>query len=211
MKIHQIGGLGYDSNMYLIVDDVVALIDAGTGQNFKTVRQNMEQLGLKPSDIRVLINTHCHFDHTGGDLDFLKAGCEIAIYESEAALLRKGDRYITMAHFFGAYPEPLQVARELREGNRIELGRTVLEVIHTPGHTQGSICLYEPRLGALFSGDTVFCGGVGRTDLPTGNYHALLQSLKKLAELKPKSLYPGHGTSADDDAHEIILSAIELI
>ncbi|MEM3452754.1 MAG: MBL fold metallo-hydrolase [Candidatus Hadarchaeum sp.] len=211
MMLHQIGGLGYDSNMYLIIDDVVTLIDAGTGQNFKIVRQNLEKLGLKPSDIELLINTHCHFDHTGGDVDFLKAGCEIAIYESEAALLRKGDRHVTMAHFFGVHPEPLEVARELHDGDRIELGSSVLEVIHTPGHTQGSICLYEPRLGALFSGDTVFYGDVGRTDLPTGDYRALAKSLKKLAELRPKSLYPGHGPSADDGAHEVILSAIELI
>lgn len=211
MEIHQIGGIGYDSNMYLIIDEVIALIDAGTGQNFKIVRRNLEQLGLKPSDIKLLINTHCHFDHTGGDLDFLKAGCEIAIYESEADLLRKGDRHVTMAHLFGAHPEPLQVTQELREGSKIELGKSVLEVIHTPGHTQGSICLYEPRLGALFSGDTVFYGDVGRTDLPTGSYRDLAQSLKRLAELKPKSLYPGHGPSADDGADELILSAIELI
>lgn len=211
MKLHQIGGLGYDSNMYLIIDDIITLIDAGTGQNFKIVQENLRKLGLKPSDIGLLINTHCHFDHTGGDLDFLRSGCKIAIHQSEAALLRKGDRHVTMAHFFGAHPEPLEVTRELHEGDRIELGSAVLEVIHTPGHTQGSICLYEPRLGALFSGDTVFYEGVGRTDLPTGDYRALARSLKKLAELNPKSLYPGHGPSADDGAQQLILSAIELI
>ncbi|MGC8817215.1 MAG: MBL fold metallo-hydrolase [Candidatus Hadarchaeum sp.] len=211
MKLHQIGGLGFDSNIYLIIDDVITLIDAGTGQNSKTVLQNLEKFGLKPRDINLLINTHCHFDHTGGDWNFLKAGCKIAIHESEAALLRNGDRRVTMAHFFGAYPEPVEVARELHDGDRIELGKSVLEVIHTPGHTQGSICLYESRLGALFSGDTVFYEGVGRTDLPTGDYRALAKSLKRLAEIKPKSLYPGHGPSAEDNAHELILSALELI
>jgi hydroxyacylglutathione hydrolase len=211
MEIHQIGGLGFDSNIYLILDEIVTLIDSGTGQNFKSVRQNLEKLGLKPSDIKLLINTHCHFDHTGGDHEFLKAGCQIAIHESEAGLLRSGDRFVTMAHFFGENPEPVEVARELRDGDQIRLGKTILEVIHTPGHTRGSICLYEPRLGALFSGDTVFCGDVGRTDLPTGDSHALARSLQRLAGLKLKSLYPGHGPAAEDDAQELIKMAIEII
>jgi len=211
MEIHQIGGLGLDSNIYLIVDEVVTLIDSGTGQNFSRVRQNLSDFGLKPSDIDLLIDTHCHFDHTGGNLDFFKAGCEIAIHESEADLLRRGDKFITMAQFFGENPEPIEVARELREGDRINLGESVLEVIHTPGHTYGSICLHEPNLGILFSGDTVFLGDVGRTDLPTSDVNDLARSLRKLVGLKLRSLYPGHGPSAKENASEQILTAIEIV
>jgi len=211
MEIHQIGGMGLDSNIYLIIDKVVTLIDSGTGRNFKMVRQNLSNLGLRPSDVKLLINTHCHFDHVGGNLDFLKAGCEIAIHESEADLLRRGDGLVTMAQFFGENLGPIEVARELHEGDRINLGKFVLEVIHTPGHTQGSICLHEPYLGVLFSGDTVFCGDVGRTDLPTSDGAALVRSLRKLAGLRLRSLYPGHGPSAEEDAHELILMALESI
>ncbi|MFH1821809.1 MAG: MBL fold metallo-hydrolase [Methanobacteriota archaeon] len=210
MEIHQIGGLGFDSNIYLIIDEVVTLIDSGTGKNFKIVKQNLSEFGLKPSDIKLLINTHCHFDHTGGNMDFLKAGCEVAIHESEADLLRRGDRFVTMANFFGEDLEPIEVARELRGGDRVSLGKALLEVIHTPGHTHGGICLHEPNLGALFSGDTVFCGDVGRTDLPTSNGNELTRSLRKLAGLKLESLYPGHGPFAEKDAHEQILAAIEI-
>ncbi len=211
MEIHQIGGMGLDSNIYLIIDKVVTLIDAGTGRNFEAVKQNLGDLGLKPGDIKLLINTHCHYDHTGGDLDFLKGGSEIAIHEFEADLLRKGDRLVTMAHFFGEDLAPLNVARELREGDRISLGDSVLEVIHTPGHTHGGICLYEPSLKALFSGDTVFCGDIGRTDLPTSDGSELANSLHRLAKLKLERLYPGHGPYVEEGAHQQILMAIEIV
>jgi glyoxylase-like metal-dependent hydrolase (beta-lactamase superfamily II) len=65
MKIHQIGGVGFDSNIYLIVDKTIALIDAGTGMNFETVKQNLGKFNLTPSNIELVINTHCHYDHVG--------------------------------------------------------------------------------------------------------------------------------------------------
>ncbi len=208
MKIHQIGGIGSDSNMFLIVDETVALVDAGTGRCFGAVKQNLEDLGFKPGDIKLLINTHCHFDHIGGDYDFVKAGCKVAIHESEAGLLEAGDQFVTMAQFFDEKLEPIKISRKLREGDRIELGKTVLEVIHTPGHTAGGICLFEPKLGALFSGDTVFSGDVGRTDLPTSDTAALINSIKKLGKLKVKDLYPGHGPSSEGDGSEQIAIAL---
>lgn len=211
MQIHQIGGLGFDSNIYLIIDEVTTLIDAGTGQNFKIVKQNLNKLGIKPSDINLLINTHCHFDHTGGDRDFVDAGCEVAIHELEAELIRKGDQTVTMAEGFGVRLEPIKVARELHEGDRVELGELVLEIIHTPGHTRGSICLYDPKQRVLFSGDTVFCEGVGRTDLPTSDSEALVRSLRKLAALEVEGLYPGHGPSAGRGGRRHILEAIEFV
>ncbi|MDI6643254.1 MAG: MBL fold metallo-hydrolase [Candidatus Hodarchaeaceae archaeon] len=211
MKIHQIGGLGPDSNIYLIIDEIITLIDAGTGQNFKNVKHNLSKFNLKPSDVGLLINTHCHFDHTGGDWDFVAAGCEVAIHEFEAGLLRDGEQTITMAGSFGRRLEPVEVARELREGDRVKLGELTLQVVHTPGHTQGSISLYEHKRGILFSGDTVFCDGVGRTDLPTSNAKALARSLRKLSALDVESLYPGHGPFVERGGHRCILEAIGLV
>ena len=212
MRIHQIGGIGLDSNIYLIVDEAIALIDAGTGLNFETVKRNLNKFNLKPSDIQLIINTHCHYDHVGGDHDFVEAsGCEVAIHELEAELLRKGDQVITLAGGLGKRLEFLEVARELHEGNRIKLGELTLEVLHTPGHTQGSICLYAREQKVLFSGDTLFCGGVGRVDLPTSDGEALAHSLRKLTKLEVKRLYPGHGPSAEKGARRHMLEALELV
>ncbi|GAI40229.1 unnamed protein product, partial [marine sediment metagenome] len=97
MQVHQIGGLGFDSNIYLIIDEVITLIDAGTGMNFETVKRNLSKFNLTANDVKLIINTHCHYDHVGGDRDFIEAsGCKVAIHELEAELLRKGDRVITL-------------------------------------------------------------------------------------------------------------------
>ena len=213
MQIHQIGGLGFDSNIYLIIDEVIALIDAGTGMNFETVTRNMGKFGLKPSDIELLINTHCHFDHIGGDRDFIKAaGCEVAIHEFEAKLLRKDDQIVTLAGgLFGRKRlGPIEVTRELHEGDTIDLGELSLQVLHTPGHTAGSISLFEPKQRLLFTGDTIFSDGIGRVDLPTGDAEALHTSITLLTELKAQKMYPGHGPSVEKNAHECILKMVKV-
>lgn len=208
MKIHQIGGLGFDSNIYLIVDEVIALVDTGTGQNFEMVKQNLGGLNLKPSDIKLIINTHCHYDHVGGNYDFVRAaGCQVAIHELEAELLRKGDGATTLATGFGENLEPLGAVRRLRDGDKIELGELTLDVLHTPGHTAGSICLYGPKQRILFSGDTVFQDGVGRTDLPTSDAAALRDSIERLLKLDVQNIYPGHGPPVEKNAHACILNA----
>jgi glyoxylase-like metal-dependent hydrolase (beta-lactamase superfamily II) len=211
MKIHQIGGVGLDSNIYLIIDKTIALIDAGTGTNFEIVKQNLTRFDLKPSDIELIVNTHCHYDHTGGDMNFVRsAGCDILIHEIEADLLRKGDDVITCANMFGKKLEPINVTRELREGDRIELGELTLEVLHTPGHTAGSICLHAAKQRTLFSGDTVFSDGVGRTDLPTGDTATLRNSIGRLLELDVQSIYPGHGPLIEKNARACILNALRF-
>jgi glyoxylase-like metal-dependent hydrolase (beta-lactamase superfamily II) len=212
MRVYQIGGTGFDSNIYLITDEVIALIDAGTGQNFEEVKRNLDKFNLKPSDIELIINTHCHYDHVGGDRDFVRAAsCEVAIHELEAELLRKGDQAITLAPTLGERLKPLEVARELHPGDRVKLGELELEVLHTPGHTRGSISLYEPEQKILFSGDTLFCDGVGRVDLPTGDGEALARSLRELAKLEVERLYPGHGPFAEKNARKHVLEALELV
>jgi len=204
--------LGFDSNIYLIIDEVIALIDAGTGQKFEEVKRNLKKFDLKPSDIELIINTHCHYDHVGGDRDFVQAaGCKVAIHELEAGLLRKADQVITIAEDFGRRLEPLEVARELHGGDRVKLGELTLEVLHTPGHTRGSICMYERKQKILFSGDTFFCGGIGRTDLPTGDGEALARSLHELAKLEVDRLYPGHGSPAERNARRHMLEALEFV
>jgi len=212
MKIHQIGGKNFDSNIYLIIDKTITLIDAGTGMNFETVEQNLSKFNLKPNDIELLINTHCHYDHIGGDHNFVQAaGCEVCIHELEADLLRKGDGVITCADMFGKKLEPIDIAKELREGGKIELGELTLEVLQTPGHTAGGICLYAPKQRILFSGDTIFSDGVGRTDLPTGDVTALHNSIEGLLKLDVQTIYPGHGPIVEKNARACILNALQFI
>ncbi|MEM2878904.1 MAG: MBL fold metallo-hydrolase, partial [Candidatus Hadarchaeales archaeon] len=109
----------------------------------------------------LLINTHCHYDHAGADHDFvMEFGCEVAIHRIEAKYLRDGDFHFTLSElFFGERMRAVEVSRELEDGDVIDLGELKLQVLHTPGHTAGSICLYEPERRMLFSGDTVFADG----------------------------------------------------
>lgn len=211
-SIHQVGGYGFDSNIYLILDELVTLVDAGTGQNQELVEKNLRKFDVTPRDIDLLINTHCHYDHTGGDQTFLKtAGCELAIHELDAGPLRTGDETVTLAANFGARLEPLEPTRVLREGDQIKLGSLTLEVLHTPGHTQGSASLYERADRTLFSGDTVFRDGVGRVDCPTGNINAMRKSLRKLSQLEIQKLFPGHGPVVDKNGSLHIKEALRLL
>lgn len=211
-NIYQVGGHGFDSNIYLILDEIITLVDAGTGKNYELVKRNLKKFGVTPRDIDLIINTHCHYDHAGGDRAFMKAaGCELAIHELDAEPLRSGDKIITLAADFGASLEPLTPTRVLQEGDQIKLGSLTLEVLHTPGHTRGSISLYEPRQQFLFSGDTAFCDGIGRTDLPTGDIRAMANSLRRLAELRVKELFPGHGRIERKNAGGCLKTVLEFV
>jgi len=211
MRVHQVGGYSEDSNIYLIIDDIIALVDTGTGRHFDRVTKNLQRFGLTPADIELIINTHCHYDHVGGNRAFLDAAdCGIAIHELDAEPLRNGDGVVTCAALLGEELEPIEPTRLLHDGDRIELGNLVLEALHTPGHTRGSICLYDHERQVLFSGDTVFCGGVGRTDHPTGDTDAMINSIRRLAKLKVQKLLPGHGPIAEEGAHTHIASALEF-
>jgi glyoxylase-like metal-dependent hydrolase (beta-lactamase superfamily II) len=96
---------------------------------------------------------------------------------------------------FGEELKPLDPTRLLNDGDKLELGELTLEIIHTPGHTPGSVCLYDRRYKFLFSGDTIFLDGIGRVDLPGGNEKAMRDSLGRIGKLGVKELFPGHGES----------------
>jgi glyoxylase-like metal-dependent hydrolase (beta-lactamase superfamily II) len=211
-RIHALGGVGHDSNVYLIEDEYVALIDAGTGRLSKLLIDEIRNCGIDPKNIEFLINTHCHFDHAGGDRSLVDvASCRVFIHETEKPVLEEGNDAISCALLFGEHLPPVKVERGLREGEVLELGALALRVLHTPGHTVGSICLYDPEHLILFSGDTVFADGVGRTDLPTGSESLLLESLKRLSRLPVKRLYPGHGAPNERDPQRSIRDALRLL
>lgn len=212
MKINWIEGRGYDSNIYLLQNEKTVLIDAGTGFRFDAAKEKMENFGVRVEDIDLLINTHAHFDHTGGDLDFLEASdCKILASEPAANALRSADEDEILAGLISGDLEPVPVSRTLSESDEIRISDERLEVISTPGHTQGCISLYEPKRKILFSGDSVFRHGIGRMDLPSSNHQEMKKSLEKLAEIGVEKLYPGHGPLAESDAEKHIKMGLSLL
>ncbi|MEM3402679.1 MAG: MBL fold metallo-hydrolase, partial [Candidatus Hadarchaeales archaeon] len=100
-RVIKLETVGYDSNVYLLLGNPVAMIDAGTGNYIELMLAEMRKLGLEPEDISLVVNTHCHFDHAGGDHFFFSAGATIAIHESESPALETGDEAITCSAMFG--------------------------------------------------------------------------------------------------------------
>lgn len=177
-----------DSNIYIIGDTAV---DAGTGLNFTRMYQLLKALGIDPKSISTVVNTHTHYDHVGGNGYFLNA--KTAMHGADAPALESGDSEMCMVDFFDGKLKPRKVDVRLNEGDKLGLGKHNFEVMHTPGHTPGSICLYEKTSGTLISGDTVFAEAVGRVDVPGGDPNAMQSSLDMLAGLGAKVLLPGHG------------------
>jgi glyoxylase-like metal-dependent hydrolase (beta-lactamase superfamily II) len=188
-----------DSNIYLIGN---TLIDTGTGFNFTRLYSILKSLKSGFDNIGQIINTHAHFDHIGGNGYFMKA--LIAIHEKDAPVLAAGDVKLAMVDYFDGRLKAKPPDIILKDGQKIKVGNHNFEIIHTPGHTPGSICLWESSTGILFTGDTVFENGLGRTDIPGGDPAALARSVEKLSGLKPKIILPGHGKAVTSGADKLL-------
>ena len=186
-----IEGMGYDSNIYIFED---VIVDTGTGDNIQYIKNSMKNAGLSVNDLSIIVNTHNHYDHIGGNRFF---DLEVAMHWEDALAIEKDDDESTVASMFGRSIKGMKVDRKLEEGDKIHN----FEVLHTPGHTKGGICLYDGEI--LISGDTVFAGGgCGRMDIG-GNVNDMRSSLKRLSHLDVKYLLPGHGPWADNGSKHI--------
>jgi len=139
-----------------------------------------------------IIDTHAHVDHIeANDLIRQKTEASLFIHSADVSLLQ--DLELNLSQMLGREKNFLPPTGVLEDKDKLKLKGFDLEVLHTPGHTPGSVCLYGD--GRLFSGDTLFAGGVGRTDLPGGNFRKLKDSLEhKILKLSDKVVvYPGHG------------------
>ncbi len=166
------------------------VIDPG-GEAEKILRQ-IEVLGL---EITAIVNTHAHVDHIGAIREIRDAtGAQIMMHRLELPLLQSSSR---MGRLFGIHVEqPPDPDRFLAEGDEVFLGNGLsLSVIETPGHSPGGIALVTSDRKLCFAGDTLFAGSIGRTDLPGGDYHTLISSIKtKLLPLGDDvKVLPGHG------------------
>jgi len=184
----------YSSNSYLITGDSNILIDPGLPNN----EALSSYLHKHPTQIDAIINTHCHYDHIGGNF-----GDSIMVHEDDADAVQNGDEKTMFRTFISEF-EGFNVSRRLREGDMIDNGKHSLEVIHTPGHTSGSICLLDSENDTLFCGDTWFHNGVGRTDLPSSSLDDLKESFMKLRNYDAMHICPGHGASFSNNIDYII-------
>lgn len=181
----------YETNCYVAGDASsrnVIVIDPGDDSHLVTQVVNSEGLNVVG-----IVNTHGHADHIGANEALQRQfQCPIMIHQSDAPCLSDPDMNLSaMAGFEGPISPPADPL--LRDADEVAAGSVVFRVIHTPGHTLGSICLLAGN--ALFSGDTLFAGGVGRVDLPGGSSESLASSIReKLLSLADNTLvYPGHG------------------
>ena len=180
---------GIEPNIYLINRNT--LIDSGLCLHEDLLVKNLDSIGIKPEDIERIINTHCHHDHTAANRMFKNA--KILIHEKDADAIETGDNLKTCAFIFGKEAKKQKVSLRLHDGDNIRIGSTKLKVIHTPGHTDGSICIYDEKRHILFSGDTAFSDGYGRIDFESGSKKYMISSIDKLCSIPVKTLLPGHG------------------
>jgi glyoxylase-like metal-dependent hydrolase (beta-lactamase superfamily II) len=149
-----------------------------------------DELAARAWTLRLIVSTHGHWDHTGDNAAVAEhTGAEIAVHPLDR------DALVNPEPLWAPFEIPPSVpAVELAEGGEVRFGSVRLTILHTPGHTPGSVCLQAVDEGLLFSGDTLFAGGWGRVDLPGGSAEEIVESLSRLADLEaPTAVLPGHG------------------
>jgi hydroxyacylglutathione hydrolase len=161
------------------------------GDDIEDVLAVLQQHGLT---VKQIVITHAHIDHIGGAAKLRRAtGAPVLLNANDQALLKMLD---VQAKWIGMRPpEETIIDASLTTGDKVRAGSLVADVLHTPGHTEGSVCLYFAAEGKLIAGDTLFAGSIGRTDLPGGSYKRIMESLHGPVLALPDEtiVVPGHG------------------
>ncbi len=195
---------GFEFNMfgettYVVWDSAsreAAIIDPGMMNDRErlTLDKFIADNNLK---IKYLINTHLHVDHIMGDKYVTeKYGVGVSAHPADRPLADRVKQQVAMFHL-PVNVDDVVINTELGHGDRLMLGNEPLDVIHVPGHTPGGIALYAPQSGFVVSGDSLFAGGIGRTDLPGGDYPTLINAINTRLMTLPDdtTVYPGHAGS----------------
>lgn len=189
------------ANCYIVIDELsgnAVVIDPGAYES--TLTDVLNDASIKKLEFILL--THGHYDHVLGAYDLKQAsGAKIAVHKNDALCLEDDKK--SLAFYLGANIQKYVKADiHLEDGMCLNLGETLIEIIHTPGHTQGGVCFFCESQKMIFTGDTLFKYDVGRTDLPGGSMSELVTSMNKLSGLKGDyKIYPGHGpaTTLDEE------------
>lgn len=188
VKTFVVGPVG--TNCYVLKDNASnegIVIDPGDDP-----QKILSYIGGENIDIKLLVLTHGHFDHIGA-VEELRNSLKVpvAVHAADAPMITDGR--LNLSAFVGGLVETQPADIILHEGDNISFGKCSLRVISTPGHTNGGICLHGG--GALFSGDTLFAGSVGRTDFPDGSLEEIIKSVKtRLGRVEDMAkVFPGHG------------------
>ena len=186
--------IGDETNCYIVQDEKskeTMVIDAAGD-----VDKIIEMLDILQAKLKYIYLTHCHGDHIGGVRELKeKYGGKIVAQRLAAENLR--DPNINLTTYIGDKGLTIDTDARVDDNDLIHLGELEFRVIHTPGHTSGGSCLYCEKEQLLFSGDTLFRGTWGRTDVPTGDFEAVIKSITKKLMILPDEtiVYPGHGKS----------------
>jgi len=181
----------YLSNCYIVGSDETkeaAIIDPGA--QFEKIDNTLKELGLTP---KIIILTHAHGDHIGAVKDFVKMyGTKVYIHEDDTEMLKDPEKNFSK----GITGKSISIIPdvELRDEDVIELGELKLEIIHTPGHTRGGICISVGNI--MMTGDTLFNRSIGRTDFPGGSFDDIITSImEKIFKYDDETIvYPGHNS-----------------
>ena len=187
--------IGDPTNCYIVFDqesnDTMVIDPAGD------VEKIVQMIDILKGKLKYIYLTHCHGDHIAGVNELkLKKGGKILIHREDSEGLN--NKQINLTEIIDELPEiELEPDSRIDDKDTIHIGNIEFKIIHTPGHTKGSTCLYQQNEKLLFSGDTLFRGAWGRTDLPTSSLEDIMHSItKKLLILPDETIvYPGHGKS----------------
>lgn len=174
-------------------EDAGEAIVIDPGDEVSRIDRRLRELGLK---LKQILITHAHIDHVGGAVKLKRlTGAPILLNENDLPLLQMMD---TQAAWLGVpSPDVASPDASLADGMKVGLDRYPAKVLHTPGHTQGSVCLHFGPLNLLVAGDTLFAGSIGRTDLPGGNGRQIIDSIRTRLLTLPEetTVIAGHGPS----------------
>ena len=185
---------GLKTNCYIVADEntkEAMVIDPG-GEPEKII----EMLDILGVSVKYICLTHCHGDHIGGLRRVKEAkGGKILISREDSEGLH--DENLNLSYYIKIENPNMEADSRLDDGDLIHVGNIEFRVLKTPGHTRGGICILCENEKLLFSGDTIFSGSWGRTDLPTGNFEEIINSIETRIMVLPEDtiIYPGHGKS----------------
>ncbi len=193
-----------NANHFAYVGDEVVLIDTGYLPSFPHTEKLLAQAGITIDRVRRIISTHSHCDHIGGNAAIQAAtGCRITMHPIQKRIIDDRDDWATWKRYYEHEADFFRVDETIQEGDELVLGPLRFQVFHVPGHAPGMLALYEPRLKILLPSDAVWDGDVGVLNTHIEGTIApwlALDSVRRLAALEVKTIYPGHGPPITDPA-----------